>query len=48
MKTAVITGTSSGIGLSLARNMLEAGYRVYGLREARAMLNLQLIMNIAI
>ena len=36
MKTAVITGTSSGIGLSLARNMLEAGYRVYGFARSES------------
>ena len=31
MKTAVVTGGSSGIGLSCCRKFLENGYRVYEL-----------------
>ncbi|HKJ44565.1 MAG TPA: SDR family oxidoreductase [Balneolales bacterium] len=31
MKTAVVTGTSSGIGLAVSKYLNEQGYRVYGL-----------------
>ena len=36
MKTAVVTGGSSGIGLSCCRKFLENGYRVYELSRPRA------------
>ncbi len=31
MKTAIVTGASSGIGLSAARKLIELNYKVYGL-----------------
>lgn len=30
MKTAIVTGASSGIGAFIAKNLIEEGYRVYG------------------
>ncbi|OPJ62274.1 SDR family oxidoreductase [Clostridium oryzae] len=31
MKTAVVTGASSGIGLSITKKLLQLGYKVYGI-----------------
>ncbi|MBO8171772.1 MAG: SDR family oxidoreductase [Bacillaceae bacterium] len=31
MKTAIVTGTSSGIGLAICQKLIDRGYRVYGL-----------------
>jgi hypothetical protein len=31
MKTAIVTGASSGIGLSISKKLLQTGYKVYGL-----------------
>jgi short-subunit dehydrogenase len=34
MKTAIVTGASSGIGLSISKRLLEMGFRVYGLSRS--------------
>ncbi len=34
MKTAVVTGASSGIGLSISRSLIGIGYKVYGLSRS--------------
>ena len=31
LKTAIVTGASSGIGLAIARMLSEEGYKVYGI-----------------
>ncbi len=31
MKTAVVTGASSGIGLAITRKLIESGYKVHGI-----------------
>ena len=31
MDTAIVTGASSGIGLSISKELLNLGYKVYGL-----------------
>ncbi len=34
MKTAIVTGSSKGIGLALSKRLLNLGYRVYGLARS--------------
>lgn len=34
MKTAIVTGASSGIGFSISKRLLEMGFRVYGLSRS--------------
>lgn len=41
MKTAIVTGASSGIGLEISKKLLEMGYKVYGFGRDFSRVNLE-------